>query len=48
KRIIKGEALYRISDGHLQNKYSPASAGFFSLFTLFPYELAKYIWYLSE
>jgi len=48
ERIIKGETLYRVSDGHLQYKYSPASAVFFSLFTLFPYELAKYIWYLSE
>ena len=48
KRIIKGEVLYRVSDGHLQYKYSPASAVFFSLFTLFPYEVAKYIWYLSE
>ncbi len=48
ERIIKGETLYRVSDGHLQYKYSPASAVFFSLFTLFPYEVAKYIWYLSE
>jgi hypothetical protein len=48
ERIIKGETLYRVSDGHLQYKYSPASALFFSLFTLFPYEVAKYIWYLSE
>ena len=48
KRIIKGETLYRASDGHLQYKYSPASALFFSLFTLLPYEIAKFIWYLSE
>lgn len=48
KRIVKGEALYRVSDGHLQYKYSPASALFFSVFTLLPYELAKFIWYLSE
>lgn len=48
ERIINGETLYRVSDGHLQYKYSPASAVFFSLFTLFPYEVAKYIWYLSE
>ncbi len=48
ERIINGETLYRVSDGHLQYKYSPASALFFSLFTLFPYELAKFIWYLSE
>ncbi len=48
KRIIKGEALYRVSDGHLQYKYSPASAVFFSIITFLPYELAKFIWYLSE
>ncbi|GAI15408.1 unnamed protein product, partial [marine sediment metagenome] len=48
ERIINGETLYRVSDGHLQYKYSPASAVFFSLFTLFPYEVAKYIWYLLE
>ncbi len=48
KRIIKGETLYRVSDGHLQYKYSPASAVFFSIITFLPYELAKFIWYLSE
>ncbi|NOR21272.1 MAG: DUF2029 domain-containing protein [Candidatus Aminicenantes bacterium] len=48
ERVINGETLYRVSDGHLQYKYSPASAVFFSLFTLFPYEVAKCIWYLSE
>ncbi len=48
ERIIKGETLYRVSDGHLQYKYSPFSAVFFSLFTLFPYDVAKYIWYLLE
>ena len=48
KRILKGETLYRISDGHLQYKYSPPSAVFFSLFSLLPYEAAKFIWYLSE
>jgi hypothetical protein len=48
ERFIKGETLYRITDGHLQYKYSPVSALFFSVFTLLPYELAKFIWYLSE
>ena len=48
ERILKGETLYRISDGHLQYKYSPPSAVFFSLFSLLPYEAAKFIWYLSE
>ncbi len=48
QRIVKGESLYRVLDGHLQYKYSPVSALFFSFFTLLPYELAKFIWYLSE
>jgi hypothetical protein len=48
QRILKGETLYRASDGHLQYKYSPASAVFFSLFALLPYEAAKFIWYFLE
>ncbi len=48
ERIVKGEVLYKISDGHLQYKYSPVSAVFFSVLTLFPYELAKLLWYLLE
>ena len=48
KRILEGESLYRVSDGHLQYKYSPPSAVFFSLLALLPYEGAKFIWYLSE
>lgn len=48
ERILKGETLYQVSDGHLQYKYSPVSAVFFSLFVLFPYELAKVIWYFLE
>lgn len=48
KRILEGETLYRVSDGHLQYKYSPPSAVFFSLLALLPYEAAKFIWYLSE
>lgn len=48
QRILRGETLYRVSDGHLQYKYSPASAVFFSLFALLPYEAAKFIWYFLE
>ena len=48
KRILGGETLYRISDGHLQYKYSPPSAVFFSWLALLRYEAAKFIWYLSE
>lgn len=48
QRIIKGETLYRTSDGHLQYKYAPTSALFFAFFTVFPYEIAKYIWYMAS
>lgn len=48
KRIIAGETLYRESDGHMQYKYSPASAVFFALFALLPSEVAKLIWYYSQ
>ncbi len=48
KRIIAGETLYQTADGHLQYKYSPASAVFFALFALLPEEMAKFIWYFSQ
>jgi hypothetical protein len=48
QRILKGELLYRVSDGHLQYKYSPASALFFGILTFLPYEIAKLIWYFSQ
>ena len=48
KRIMMGETLYRAADGHLQYKYSPCSAVFFSLFSLLPQEAAKLIWYALE
>lgn len=48
KRIVKGEMLYQISDGHLQFKYLPASAVIFSVLTLFPFEMAKVLWYFIE
>jgi len=48
KRILEGETLYRASDGHLQYKYTPTSAVFFSLFALFSLEAAKFIWYVLE
>jgi hypothetical protein len=48
KRIVKGEMLYQVSDGHLQFKYFPASAVIFSVMTLFPYEIAKVLWHFLE
>jgi hypothetical protein len=47
-RITAVETLYRPSDGHLQYKYAPVSALFFSAFTLLPYEAAKILWYFLE
>ncbi len=48
KRIVNGEMLYRVSDGHLQFKYFPASAVIFSVLALFPFEMAKVLWYFLE
>jgi hypothetical protein len=48
ERIRQAETLYRISDGHMQYKYSPASAVFFAGFTLLSYEWAKLLWYCLE
>ncbi|MBN2408116.1 MAG: DUF2029 domain-containing protein, partial [Candidatus Aminicenantes bacterium] len=48
QRIVRGETLYREADGHLQYKYSPASALFFAPLTLLPYGAAKIIWYMLE
>ena len=48
QRIFQGETLYRESDGHLQYKYSPASALFFIPLALLPYGTAKVIWYILE
>ncbi len=48
KRILGGETLYSPSDVHPRYLYSPASAALFSLLTLLPYELSKFVWYLSQ
>jgi hypothetical protein len=48
QRIIRGEALYREADGHLQYKYAPSSALFFAPLALLPYGAAKVIWYILE
>jgi len=45
-RILKGETLYRASDGHLQFKYAPASALFMAGLSVLPYEAAKAVWYI--
>ncbi len=48
QRILQGETLYREADGHLQFKYSPASALFFSPLALLPFGAAKTVWYVLE
>jgi len=48
QRILSGETLYRTVDGHLQYKYAPVSAFFYSAFAALPYEAAKIIWYYLE
>jgi hypothetical protein len=48
QRILWGETLYRTVDGHLQYKYAPVSALFYSAFAALPYEVAKVIWYYLE
>jgi len=46
QRIRAGEMLYQASDGHLQYKYAPVAACFYGVFTFFPWETAKVLWYL--
>jgi hypothetical protein len=48
QRILRGETLYRTVDGHLQYKYAPVSAFFYSAFATLPNEAAKIIWYYLE
>jgi len=48
ERIIQGETIYRESDGHMQYKYSPPSALFFSAFSFLPYDWARLFWYILE
>mgnify|MGYP000651513240 CR=1 FL=1 len=45
QRILAGENLYRLSDGHEQFKYLPFSAYLFVPFVLLPLPIAKAIWY---
>jgi len=48
QRILRGETLYRLSDGILPYKYSPTAAVFFFVLTFLPYGIAKFIWYFSQ
>jgi len=47
KRILHAQNLYQIvEDRHYVFKYSPASAIYFIPFTIFPFQIAKYIYWL--
>ncbi|MEW6455648.1 MAG: glycosyltransferase family 87 protein [Acidobacteriota bacterium] len=48
ERIINGESLYRIEDGHYQFKYPPFFAFLFSFISFFPLNIAKLIWFYLE
>jgi len=48
QRILSGETLYRVSDGHLQYKYAPVSALLYAPLALLPYETAKIVWFYFE
>ncbi len=48
QRVLGQETLYRTVDGHLQYKYAPVSALFFSAFALLPFEAAKLVWYCLQ
>ncbi|MBN1938282.1 MAG: DUF2029 domain-containing protein [Candidatus Aminicenantes bacterium] len=45
-RVLKGETLYRSSDGHLQFKYAPAAALVYAPLSTLPWEAAKAVWFV--
>jgi hypothetical protein len=47
-RILRGETLYRVEDGHLQYKYAPVSALFYAPLVFLPYPAAKIVWFFLE
>lgn len=48
RRLLHGEALYRVSDGHLQFKYSPLAAMASVPFSILPLEAAKACWFVIQ
>ncbi len=46
KRLLQGEMLYRVEDGHYMFKYLPSSAFLYLPFSLLPLTAAKAIWYV--
>ena len=45
-RLLAGENLYRIDDGHFMFKYLPFSALLYAPLSLLPLELAKALWFV--
>ena len=48
RRVLDGETLYRVSDGHLQFKYAPVSACVFIPFALLPWKTAQAVWFVCQ
>lgn len=46
QRILQGETLYRLEDGHYQFKYAPFSSLLYLPLGLIPLPPAKFIWFL--
>lgn len=46
QRILRGETLYRLQDGHYQFKYAPFSSLLYLPLGLIPLPQAKFIWFL--
>lgn len=48
ERIVRGETLYRVVDGHLQYKYAPISALVYAALALLPLATAEVIWHYLQ
>ncbi len=46
QRLLYGETLYRVADGHYQFKYPPAAAFLYLPLTFLPLNAAKIIWFM--
>lgn len=46
KRLLRGETLYRVADGHFQFKYPPFAAALYLPLSLLPLSVAKRFWFL--
>jgi alpha-1,2-mannosyltransferase len=46
QRILRGDTLYQVADGHYMFKYLPPAALIYAPFTALPVELAMIVWFL--